>query len=440
MSDSPQRSVEAAQSTDEKNLGIVEYDVPRVSRPKLILFAIGAFVAVFAASYSAVVPASFFVQAARPWGVSVSSLWMIAAYLIGYLSFILPASRISEYTGRLAAFWFGLIMFTVFAGVAGHASTARTFDILRAFQGVGAGFMTSISHLVLASNTSAKSRSMFIGGLVAAQLFGAGSAHTIGGALAAEGKFRWGIYLGAPLMAAPALLCTPALIADKKPTRTETVANRVAHYDYIGTFILIGTVVMLTLGTVFGGNEHPWGSAMVICLLVFGAVGIAVFLVYEKLVAKRPLMDNQWLHVRNLQISIIGILFISMTVYALAVYIPIMYMTVRQLPTNKAGRMSAPYWGTSMGAALLSGLVLRYQPKAARPLIWVGLTIGTIFAGLYYTFTVHGDITKERAFLALAGAGVGLAFPAITYIAQICVAADEAGFAAVMGHFLSIIG
>ncbi|KAJ1836516.1 hypothetical protein LPJ73_007629, partial [Coemansia sp. RSA 2703] len=133
---------EAASGSLEKKVpSVTEEVVSRVSRTKLNMFFIGAIVTLFVTNYQAVVPASFFVQAVEPWGVGVSSLWMLASYLIGYVCFVLPTYRVSEHCGRFSAFLFGLILFVVFTGVAGHSKTAYTFAVLRAIQGAGAGIL-----------------------------------------------------------------------------------------------------------------------------------------------------------------------------------------------------------------------------------------------------------------------------------------------------------
>ncbi|KAJ1724689.1 hypothetical protein LPJ53_001050 [Coemansia erecta] len=433
---------EAASSSIEKKApSVTEEVVSRVSRTKLNLFFIGALVTVFVTNYQAVVPASFFVQAVGPWGVDVSSLWMLASYLIGYVSFILPTYRVSELSGRLSAFLFGLVVFVIFTGVAGHSKTAYTFAVLRALQGAGAGILASISVLVVATNASHRSRSLYVAGLCAAQLFGVGAAHVIGGKLADDGKFRWSIYLAAPLVAAPLVLCTPALWADKKPVRTESVAKSILRFDYAGTLLLFGTVIMLTMGLVFGGNEHKWNTAIVICLIVFGCVGIAAFLLWEKYMAHNPIFNIAWLHEHNLQVCVVNILFMSMVFFALAVYVPILYITARMQSTSEAGKRSAPYWGASMGAALLAGVALRFRVRLARPLVWAGLIISIVFSGLYYTIPAEATSeSKEKAYYALAGLGIGLAYSAISYLAQISVPLEEVGAAAVVGHFLSIVG
>jgi len=47
---------------------------------------------------------------------------------------------------------------------------------------------------------------------------------------------------------------------------------------------------MLLLGLEFGGITHPWDSATVLCLIIFGVVVIGIFFLIEWRVAPYPLM------------------------------------------------------------------------------------------------------------------------------------------------------
>ncbi|KAI9468022.1 major facilitator superfamily domain-containing protein [Coemansia mojavensis] len=401
---------------DVKANSITEDTAPRISKPLMALFYAGAVACIFVASLEAMIPASFFVQAVEPWGVETSSLWMLAAYLIGYVAMILPTRRLADIFGQVAMFWTGLVLFVVFTGVSGNASVASTFAVLRAFQGAGAGMMTSVCMYVVGEQASDRSRALLVSGLALAQLGGIGAAHALGGKLAVDGKFRWAIYLAAPLAAAPALLCTPALIRSRKRSQ-ESLGSRLLKFDI-----------------------HKWDSATVLCLIIFGAVSAVLFLVWDMLGAKsQPIFNTRWLRERNLQISMLAVLLISMVFFSAAIYVPIMYITVRHEATDVAGRMTAPFWALSMGAALLGGLLIRLKPRLARPVAWAGLVIGAVFSGLYYTIDMEPtSLSKERAFYAIAGLGVGLAYPAVLYMAQISVPSDERGCAATVAHFLSV--
>lgn len=56
---------------------------------------------------------------------------------------------------------------------------------------------------------------------------------------------------------------------------------------------------MLLLGLDLGGSVYPWGSAKVICLIVFGALMIGVFIYSEKRLAKYPVIPLSLFGTRN---------------------------------------------------------------------------------------------------------------------------------------------
>lgn len=53
---------------------------------------------------------------------------------------------------------------------------------------------------------------------------------------------------------------------------------------------MIASTVAYTIGLTWGGITAPWGSAKVLVPLVFGLVGLGVFIAYEAVLAKYPLV------------------------------------------------------------------------------------------------------------------------------------------------------
>lgn len=51
--------------------------------------------------------------------------------------------------------------------------------------------------------------------------------------------------------------------------------------DWTGGVLIIGSVLMVLLALDFGNVVFPWSSATIICLLVFGVVALALFVVNE---------------------------------------------------------------------------------------------------------------------------------------------------------------
>lgn len=56
--------------------------------------------------------------------------------------------------------------------------------------------------------------------------------------------------------------------------------------DWVGSLALIGGLLMFLLGLDFGGTVHPWNSATVICLIVFGIVTLMIFVAVERYSAR----------------------------------------------------------------------------------------------------------------------------------------------------------
>jgi hypothetical protein len=57
-----------------------------------------------------------------------------------------------------------------------------------------------------------------------------------------------------------------------------------------GSITVIGGVVMFLIGLQLGGVIFPWNSVKVVCLIVFGVVVLAIFLVVEWKIPEYPVM------------------------------------------------------------------------------------------------------------------------------------------------------
>ena len=60
--------------------------------------------------------------------------------------------------------------------------------------------------------------------------------------------------------------------------------------DWLGSLTMVAGVIMFLLGLEWGGITYPWGSATVLCLLIFGVLTMCLFLVIENRLAPYPLM------------------------------------------------------------------------------------------------------------------------------------------------------
>lgn len=58
-----------------------------------------------------------------------------------------------------------------------------------------------------------------------------------------------------------------------------------------GTFLVIAATSSTTFGLTQGGINMPWESAQILSPLIIGLLGLVLFMVYEALWAKSPLVS-----------------------------------------------------------------------------------------------------------------------------------------------------
>lgn len=77
--------------------------------------------------------------------------------------------------------------------------------------------------------------------------------------------------------------------------------------DWIGLVLIVGATLMLLLGLEFGGSQHPWAVATVICLIIFGIVTAIIFGLNEWRFAHTPIIPistfSNWYNFTVLVIS-----------------------------------------------------------------------------------------------------------------------------------------
>lgn len=168
---------------------------------------------------------------------------------------------------------------------------------------------------------------------------------------------------------------------------------------------------MFLLGLEYGGVSHPWDSAIVICLLVFGVLTMVIFVINEWKLAKYPVIP---LHIFSYRSNIACLLVCFCHGFVFiggSFYLPLYFQIVLgKGPIISGVLLLANVLGLSF-LSMCSGFFIRKTGQYLPP-IWFGLTLMLIGYGLFLDLDAHSSLAKIIVYQIIAGIGTGPNFQA----------------------------
>jgi hypothetical protein len=179
--------------------------------------------------------------------------------------------------------------------------------------------------------------------------------------------------------------------------------------DWAGSLTIVGGTLMLLLGLEFGGVTYPWGSAKVICLIVFGIIIGGLFILNEWKFARYPVIPLTLFKSRS-NVAAFSVCFCHGLVFiAGTYYLPLYFQAVLGATPLLSGVYLLPF---VFALSLMSGGTGVFIKKTGKylPPIWFGCTFMTIGVGLFIDLPNGHDWAKIVIFQVIAGLGVGPLF------------------------------
>ena len=174
--------------------------------------------------------------------------------------------------------------------------------------------------------------------------------------------------------------------------------------------IVTGTVLFL-LGFEFGGIQHPWNSAIVVCFIVFGVLLLSCFFIVEWKFAALPIMPLRLFKNRTAVCCYIITFFHGFAFIGGCYFLPLFFQSARGYSPLLSGVFILPFViplsMSSGGAGIIIAKTGRYQE-----LIWGGLFLMTIGFGLFIDLNRSSNWGKLVVYQFVAGIGAGPLFQA----------------------------
>ncbi|KAF6803764.1 MFS transporter [Colletotrichum sojae] len=372
----------------------------------------------------------------------VASLDSVAGYIWVGSAFILGFTAVTPVWGSVADLWGRrpIILLAVGVFLAGSlmCALAPHMDALiagRAVQGVGASGMGVMVNTIICDMFSLRDRGLYLAITSIIWAIGCAIGPVLGGVFATRLDWRWCFWINLPI--GGVVFVVLFFFLDLPSPNTPVWAGLKA-IDWTGSALCMGGSLMVLLALDFGDNVHPWSSPTVICLIVFGLVAVAVFLVNEWRFASNPVLPLRLLSTWSRSAAYAVFAFNSYVFIGITYYLPLYSQSVLGADALTSGLYMLPLIVSCSLSAACAGVFIQ-QTGRYRILMHAAQILLALGTGLFVSLEFGGGLARLFAFEVLAGVGVGLNIEAPVLAAQAATSVrDTAAVVATMGFLRSI--
>ncbi|BCS18428.1 uncharacterized protein APUU_11256S [Aspergillus puulaauensis] len=390
------------------------------------------------------------------------SSWVITSYLLTYCGFLMIWSKCGDIFGVKPSLLCSLVFFIAFSGGCGGAQTLNQLIVFRAFQGIGAAgvyTLTLFSLLRLVPH----SKYDIIAAIAAAILsLGLAIGPLLGGAINISDQWRWVFLLNLPAGAFAWLILfiyMPSSYPDIRPSQSEAkplhskintfLENQKIFFrrvDFLGAFLVLAASMFLIAALQEGNLEYEWSSALIVSFIVVSGVLWVAFLAWEWLVSRHDWKIQPMLPWRLAQNRVfvgvaLGFLLTGVPVTTSIIELPQRYQTVNESSPIGAGvKLLAYAFSHPIGSMLCSSLAGRFKVPFVHICIG-GLILQTV--GFFLLSTIPTTIAfwnGQMGYTVIAGLGAGMSVAAVYIMVPLVVDGEDQSIGLGTGLQLRMLG
>ncbi|WP_109525544.1 MULTISPECIES: MFS transporter [Nocardia] len=326
--------------------------------------------------------------------------WFSSAYTLALAAVMLPAGALGDRYGRKKILLAALILFGVASLACAFATSSGQLIAARVVLGIAAAAMMPLSMAVLPvlfPDSGERARAMSI--WVTSTAIGLPLGPILGGWLI--DNFWWGsvFLINVPMVVVGALAVAALVPESRNPDRRPL--------DPIGALLSMAGMLGLTYGFIRFG-DRGWGDVAALAVLAAGVAALGAFLLWQRRAAF-PLVDLALFRAPGFRWGAVFTVLITFGMFGLFFTVPQYYQSV--LGTDALGsgvRLLPLIGGLVVGTRLCDRLLPRL---GAGPLVTSGLVTLAIGLGLGALTTAGSPYWYGALWIALTGAGMGIAMP-----------------------------
>ncbi|MER6404430.1 MDR family MFS transporter [Streptomyces viridosporus] len=367
-------------------------------------------------------------------GASQSSYtWVVTSELLAMTATVPLWGKLSDLFNKKLLLQLSLGMFVVGSLLAGFSEGIGLLIFSRVVQGIGAGGLTALAQVVMASIIPPRQLGKYAGIFGAVFAVGTVAGPLIGGVLVDTSwlGWRWCFFIGVPF----ALL---AIVLLQRTLRLPT-ARREVRIDWLGAFLIVAGVCALLIWVSLAGNEFDWISWQTAALAGGGVVLLLAAVLVEARTPE-PVIPLDIFRNRTVTLTTVASLLVGVAMFGGTVFLSQYFQISLGKSPTVAGLMSLPMIMGLLVSSTVAGQVISRTGKWKRYLVAGAVTM-TVGLGLLSTIDADTPFALLSLYMAVLGVGVGMLMQNLVLAAQNDVPAAELGAAtSVLSFFRSMGG
>ncbi|KAL8987824.1 MAG: hypothetical protein Q9169_008649 [Polycauliona sp. 2 TL-2023] len=277
----------------------------------------------------------------------------------------------------------------------------------RVLAGIGGGCLNSISTILVSDLIPSRQRALWQGASNVFWGLGNGLGGLVGGSLNDTWNWRVAFLAQIPITAACLLIFCFQFnnIAAVSPRKLDTKQSAISRVDFMGSILLVLTLVLFLLGITTGGNIVPWSNPLALVPLPISLLFFAAFLYVEAYVAREPILPLHFLRDRTILCACLTNWFGGMVLYVFLFYIPI-YYRILGASSTRAGNALVPIGVTLPLGSLLAGYITSRTGRY-KYVLWASLVVLLIGTVVNCTNTLSTPLWLSTGYMVLIGLSYG---------------------------------
>jgi len=312
--------------------------------------------------------------------------------------------KFADIFGRRPVMIVVMIIFIGTSAICGAATNIDMLIIFRGIQGIGGGGIMAMTNIIISDIVPLRKRGMYMGISGAVFAFSSVIGPFVGGIFTDKLDWRWAFYINIPIGFIAVIVIAMYV---NIPTPPGSMIEKFKKIDFLGTFLLVSSIVSLLLGLSWGGTKYSWSSAVIILLFVGFAIIMAIYLFVKWKIAKKPITPFQIFKNKNVTFSCLISFFLGITFIGFTNTAPLLYQDGRGISATYSGLRLVPHSVTVSIGNIGSGYLIGKYGYVERYMRTGGFTL-IISSYLISLFGVNSPYIFEFFVIALSGLSVGL--------------------------------